>query len=147
MKMKLRIVIIAVVLLAMFVFLGMRLYAQLCHINIYVSRNVPMPAELAAGLHMKEHGISETVRIDSPYDRAENKMLSLQEIGQIRSKLAWSKSAPILIDSLFILSSNHVATRRQTSRFIEECDIVKENNEWVIKSGTRTDVNAVKVFQ
>lgn len=91
MKMKLRIVIIAVVLLAMFVLPGMRWYAQLCHINIYVSRNAPMPAELAAGLHIKEHGISETARIDSPCDRAENKMRSLQKIAQIRSKLAWNQ--------------------------------------------------------
>ena len=138
--MKLQRIILCVVMAAMVVYFGMRFYAQYRHINIYVSRNAPMPAELAAGMHMEEHKINPIVRIESPYERAENKLLSTEDIRAIRSKLAWSKKMPIFIDSLSIRSTNQVFTRRSTSRFMEECELVKENAEWTIKSGTRTEI-------
>ena len=145
--MKPRRIVIVVILLAMGLLVGMRFYAQHCHVDIYVSRNAAMPKELAVGLHMEEHGISSTVRIDSPYESAEDKILSLEELSKVRSKLAWSKSTPVLVDAIFIHSTNLVSTRRMTRRFMEECELVKENTEWIIKSGTRTDIQNVKTFK
>ena len=140
MKIKGQHVILFVILPAFMIFIGMRFYAQYHHIDIYVSRNAPMPAELAAGLHMEEHKINPIVRIESSYEQAEDKVLSLDDIRQIRSKLAWGKSMPILIDSLTIESTNQVFTRRTTRHFIEECKLVKESAGWSIKNGTRTDI-------
>ena len=145
--MKPRRIVIVVILLALALLIGMRFYAQHRHVDVYVSRNAPMPGELAAGLHMEKHGISSVVRIDSPYESAGNKVLSVEEIGRIRSKLAWSKRMPVLVDAIFIHSTNQVSTRRTTSRFMEECELVKENNEWLIRTGKRTDLKNVKVFQ
>lgn len=96
---------------------------------------------------MTEHKINPVVQIASPYENAQDKVLSPDEIRQIRSKLAWSKSTPILIDALYIHSTNLVSTRRSTRRYLEECQLAKENNEWVIKSGTRTDIQNVKTFE
>ncbi len=145
--MKPRRIVLVVILLVLALLVGMRFYAQHCHVDVYVSRNETMPEELTAGLHMQEHGISSIVRIDSPYEKAEDKILSPGEISKIRSKLAWSKSTPILVDAIFIHSTNRVSTRRMTRRFLEECELVKENAEWTIKKGARIDAKNVKVFQ
>ena len=145
--MKPRRIVIVVILLAATIIIGMKFYAQHCHVEIYVSRNAPMPTELAAGLHMEEHGISSVVRIDSLYEMATDKVISVEDIRQIRSKLAWSKTMPVLVDAIIIQSTNRVSTRRITRRFLEECELVKENAEWIIKSGTRTDAQNVKTFK
>lgn len=128
----------ALIFLGLVILFGMKFYAQHRRIAIFVSRTAPMPEELAAGLHMREHGINSVVTIESTYAQAEDKVISMEEIGKIRSSLAWSTRTPILVDALVIHSTNRVSTRRTTARYLEECEIVKEDNKWVVKSGTRT---------
>lgn len=140
MKITLQRIAWSLILLGLATLLGAKFYAQHRHIEIFVSRTAPMPDELAAGLHMKEHGIDPNVTIESPYAKAEDKIIPMEEIGKIRSSLAWSVTTPILIDALIIHSPNHVSTRRNTPRYLEECEVVKAGKEWVIKSGTRTDL-------
>ena len=140
MKITLQRIAWSLVLLGLVTLLGMKFYAQHRRIEVFVSRTAPMPDELAAGLHMKEHGIDPIVTIESPYAKAEDKIISTEEIGKIRSSLAWSVRTPILIDALIIHSTNRVSIRHTTPRYLEECEVVKEGNEWVIKSGTRTDL-------
>jgi len=96
---------------------------------------------------MDEHRIDPVIRIESPYESAEDKIISMEEVAKIRSRFAWSKSTPILVDALIIHSTNRVSTRRTTSRFLEECELVKENDEWLIKSGTRTDLTNVTTIK
>jgi len=130
----------SVILLGLTTLLGMKLYAQHRRIEIYVSRAAPMPEELVEGLHMQQHGISPVITIESPYAKAEKKIISMEEIGKIRSSLAWSVRTPIFIDALIIHSTNRVSTRRTTSRYLEECEIVKVGKEWVVESATKTDL-------
>lgn len=140
-------ILLFVLLPGALLYVGGKFYAQYHHVDVFVSRLAPMPKELAAGLHMKEHGISSTVQIDSPYETAENKVLSPEEIRRIRFKLAWSTKMPVFVDALYIQSSNQVASRRTTRRFVEECEIIKENGEWRIKRGTRTEIQPHNTFQ
>jgi hypothetical protein len=140
MKITLQRIAWSLILLGLATLLSMKFYAQHRRIDIFVSRTAPMPDELAAGLHMKEHGIDPIVTIESPYANAEDKVISMAEIGKIRSSLAWSVRTPVLVDALIIHSTNRVSTRRTTPRHLEECEMVKEGNEWVIKSATRTDL-------
>jgi hypothetical protein len=140
MKIKAQRIAWALIILGLVTLFGMKLYAQHRRIEIFVSRTAPMPKELAAGLHMQEHGISSSVTIESPYAQAEDQIISMEEIGKIRSSLVWSTRTPILVDALVIHSTNHVSTRRTTARHLEECEIMKEGNEWVVKSATRTDL-------
>src|SRR5262245_45876885 len=89
-----------VILPAAVVLFGLKFYAQYRHVDVFVSRSAPMPAELATGLHMEEHRISPTVRIESPYDRASEKILSPAEIRHLRKVIAWNNAMPAFIDSL-----------------------------------------------
>jgi hypothetical protein len=43
-----------VILPAALVYFGLRFYAQFRPVDVFVGRVAPMPAELAAGLHMEE---------------------------------------------------------------------------------------------
>jgi hypothetical protein len=140
MKITLQRIAWSLILLGLATLLGTKFYAQHRRIEILVSRTAAMPYELAAGLHMKEHGIGPMVTIESSYAKAEDKIISMDEIGKIRSSLAWGVRTPILIDTLIIHSTNRVSTRRTTRRYLEECEVVKEGNEWVIKAGTKTDL-------
>src|ERR1041385_546970 len=95
-------IVLYVLLPALALYLGLRLFAQYRHVDVYVSRQAPMPAELAAGLHMEEHRIDPTVTIESPYDSAPEKILTPAEIRKLRSAIAWSSAMPAFIDSLSI---------------------------------------------
>ena len=140
MKVKAQGIAWTLIFLGLATLLGMKLYAQYRPVEIFVSREAPMPEELAEGLHMKEHRISPVITITSSYSKAENKIISVEEIAKIRSSLSWSVRIPIFIDTLIIHSTNHVSTQRTTSRFLEECEVVKEGEKWVIKSGTKTEL-------
>jgi hypothetical protein len=78
----------AVVASGALLYLGLRFYAQFRHVDVYVDRVATMPAELESGLHMEEHKIDPMVRIESPYDRAPDKVLSADEIRRVRLALA-----------------------------------------------------------
>jgi hypothetical protein len=97
--------------------------------------------------HTEEHRINPVVRIESLYENAEDKIVSMDEVHKIRSFLAWNFSPPILIEALIIHATNHVSTRRATSKFLEEREIFKENDKWAIKSNTRTDIDNIKTYQ
>jgi hypothetical protein len=142
--MKTRRIIVFVTLSAFVLYVGMRFYAQFRPIKIYVSRVEPMPAELASGLHMEEHKIDPMVTIESPYESAKDKILSMDEIRQIRSQIAWSKSISPLFDSLTIQGSNKVLIRRMNSNKMDEYQLVKEGDRWVVEGSTHTTVD---VFQ
>jgi hypothetical protein len=129
-----------VLLPSVLLYVGLRFYAQFRHVDVYVGRMAPMPAELAAGLHMADHRINSNVRIDSPYDSASETILSPQEIRRLRRALAWSRATPPLIDSLIILSPTNVEARRITKRFMSEYQLVKHEDRWIIKSAKRTGV-------
>lgn len=77
-----------VLLPAALVYLGLRFYAQFRHVDVFVGRVAPMPVELAAGLHMQQHKIDPTVRIESPYDSATDKILTPNEIRHLRTSIA-----------------------------------------------------------
>lgn len=140
MKITLQRIAWSLILLGLATLLGTKFYAQHRRIEIFVSRTAPMPEELAAGLHMKEHGISPVVAVESPYATVEDKIIPMEEIAKIRSRLTWGTRTPILIDTLIVHSTNRVSTRRTTSRYLEECEIAKEDNQWVVKSAIRTDL-------
>lgn len=123
---------------AMVCYVGLRLFAQYRHVDVYVSRLAPMPAELASRLHMEEHGIDRTVTIESPYDSATDKMLTIAEIRRLRSAIAWSSAMPAFIDSLSIQSPTNVLARRTTRRFMLEYQLFKRGDRWLIESATRS---------
>jgi hypothetical protein len=121
-------------------YLGMRLVAQYRHVDVYVSRVAPMPPALASQLHIEEHKIDLMVTIDTPYDQAENKLLTQQEIRRLRSQVAWSRAMPPFIDSITIETTTNVVARRTTSRFMLEYRLVKRGDRWFIESVTRSPV-------
>ena len=130
-----------VILPAALVYFGLRFYAQFRHVDIFVARAAPMPAELAAGLHMEEHKIDPTVRIESPYDRAGAKILPPEEICRLRSTIAWSSTMPVLIDSLTILSTSNVVARQNGKNYIREYLLAREGGQWVVVSAKRSQVH------
>ena len=132
--------IIPVVLAALVIYLSMKLYAQHRHIDVYVSRIAPMPGELGAGLPMEQHKVQPTVAIESPYDNAQDKILSMDEVRLIRSQITWGKRMPAFIDSLTIQSPTRVLARRTTSRVMLEYQLVKEGNQWAVESVQRTEI-------
>src|SRR5579871_999632 len=138
--MKIQRITFAVILVALVVLVGLKFYAQYRHINIFVGKMAPMPEELASGLHMAEHKIKSTVRIESPYDTAEEKILSMDEIRKIRSDLVWHSGIPPFIDSLIIQNPTNVIARRISGRAMNEYQLVKANDRWVVAEGTRSAV-------
>jgi hypothetical protein len=141
--MKPRRIVLFVILPALLIYLGMKLYVQYKPVKVFVSRPSQMPVELASGLHMEEHKISPVIKIESLYENSEDKLLSLEEIKKDRTKLAWGMQLPINADSIIIMDTNRVVARRLTRRFMEECELVKENSAWSIKSHKRTEVKTV----
>ena len=133
-------IIIYVLLPALVFYVGLRLFAQYRHVDIYVSRQASMPAELAASLHVDEHKIDGTVTIESAYDSATDKMLTPAEIRRVRSAIAWSGAMPAFIDSLTILSPTCVLARRTTRRVMWEYQLVKLGDRWLIESGSRNEI-------
>ena len=138
--MKLERIALLVVFVGVAVLVTMKLYSQYRHIDIFVSRVAPMPAELANGLHMEEHKINPSVRIESPYDTTEEKILSMNEIRQIRSRITWGSMVSPLIDSLTIQDPTNVIARRTTSRSMTEYHLVKLNGKWTIKDITQSEI-------
>lgn len=138
--MKPRRIVLYAILPALVIYLGMKFYAQHRHIDLYVSWNAPMPAELAVGLHMEEHKIDPTVTIESPYESAADKKLSMEEIHRIRSQIAWSKRMWPFIDFLTIQSPTRVLARRTASRFMTEYQLVKKGDQWTIEGAQRSDI-------
>lgn len=117
-------------------------YARHRPINIYVSHVEPMPTELANGLHMEEHKINPMVTVESSYEESEDKILSLDEIQHIRSQIMWGSGIPAFYDSLTIQSTNKVLVRRTTSSVIEEYELEKSGDRWIVKSSDeRTIMN------
>jgi hypothetical protein len=129
-----------VILPAACVYFGLRFYAQFRHVRVYVGRVAAMPAELASGLHMEEHKIDPTVRIESPYDTASEKVLPREEISRLRRAIAWSSSMPAFIDSLTILSPTNVVARQSGKSSMREYQLTKRGGRWVIESATRREV-------
>src|SRR6478736_1230777 len=122
--MKPRRIVLFVILPALLVYLGMKLYVQYKPIKLYVSRVSQMPAELAEDLHMEEHKISSKIRIESLYENSDDKPLSLDEIRRVRAKLAWGLQVPIFPDSIITMNTNRVVARRMTKRIMEDCEII-----------------------
>lgn len=147
MKRKAQYAVWIFILLGLGFLFGMKFYAEYRPIKIYVSRTAQMPAELSSQLHMEEHQINPVIAIESLYQNAEDKILSMDEVRKIRSFLAWKFSPPILIEDLVIHSTNRVSTRRTTSKFLEEREIYKEDNQWVIKLNTRSDLENTRTNQ
>jgi len=121
-------------------YLGLRLFAQYRHVDVYVSRQAPMPADLAAGLHIEEYMIDRTVTIESPYESATDKILTTAEIRRLRSAIAWSGAMPLFIDSLSIQSTTRVLARRTRSRVLLEYHLVRRGDRWLIESATRDEI-------
>jgi hypothetical protein len=130
-----------VLLPALVCYLGLRLFAQYRHVDVFVSRVAPMPEELAAGLHIEEHRVDRTVAIESPYDSVTNRMLTAAEIRRLRSAIAWSGAMPAFIDSLTIQSPSRVLARRTTRRVMLEYQLVRRGERWLIESATRTEIS------
>jgi hypothetical protein len=130
-----------VILPAAVVYFGLRFYAQFRHVDVFVSRVAPMPAELAAGLHMEEHKIDPNVRIESPYDSATEKILPPEEIRRLRTSVAWSSAMPAFIDSLTIVSTSNVVARQNGKSYMREYQLAKEGDHWVIVSARRSKVH------
>ena len=133
-------ILLFVVLPCLALYLGMRFYAQYCHVDVYVARVAPMPQELASGLHMEEHRIDPMVTIETPYERAEDKILPLDEIHRLRSQIAWSRTMPALIDSLTIQSPTSVLARRITKRVMLEYHLTKRGDKWGIQDAKRSEL-------
>ena len=133
-------IILYVLLPALVFYVGLRVFAQFRHVDVYVSYQAPMPADFAAGLHVEEHKIDRMVTIESPYDNATNKILTTAEIQRLRSAIAWSGAMPPFIDSLSIQSPTRVLARRTTSRVMLEYQLVRRGDRWVIESATRNEL-------
>ncbi len=133
-------ILLGVVLPALALYLGLRLYAQYRHVDLYVARVAPMPQELASGLHLEEHGINPMVTIETPYERAEDKVLPMDEIRRLRSQIAWSSAMPPLIDSLTIQSPTRALARRTTKRVMLEYQLAKSEGRWWIQDAKRTEL-------
>lgn len=131
-----------VILPGLALYLGLRFYAQYCHVDVYVARVAPMPQELASGLHIEEHRIDPTVTIETPYERAEEKILPLDEIHRLRSQIAWSRTMPSLIDSITIQSPTSVLARRTTKRVMLEYHLTKRGDKWEIQDAKRSEIQA-----
>jgi len=121
----------------------LRLYAQFRPVKIYVSRDEPIPAELAAELHMEEHKIEPMVRIESPYDPATGTIVAPAEIRRLRRAIAWSSTMPAFIDSLTILSPTNVLARQTTKSSMAEYRLIKQGDHWRIESATRQKIRRI----
>ncbi len=119
----------------------MKFYAQYRHIDLYVIRTASMPTELSEKLHIEVHKIEPMVKIESPYENAADKVISIEEIRRIRSQIVWGGLIPPLIDSLTVQSPTGVLARRITSRLLIEYQLAKEGDQWVIKSVERGNIN------
>jgi len=133
-------IVFYVLLPALVFYVGMRLFAQYRHVDVYVSRATQMPAELAAGLPIEELRIDRMVTIESPYDSAPEKILTPAEIRRLRAAIAWRRGMPTFIDSLTIQSPTRVVARRSTSRVMLEYQLIRRGDRWLIERAPRSEV-------
>ncbi len=105
-------ILLYVILPGCVIYFGLHFYAQYRHVNVYVMRSAPMPAELASGLHMEEHKIDPTVTIESPYETAADKILSPAELGRVRSAIAWNSEIPAFPCDLFEVHRHRRSRKR-----------------------------------
>lgn len=136
-----KLVTVCVILPAALVYFGLRFYAQFRHVDVYVSRVAPMPAELASGLHMEEHKIDPMVTIETPYEKATDKILALEEIHRLRQAIAWGSSMTPFIDSLTILNPTNVVARKYSKGSVREFWLAKEGDRWTIEREKRSPVH------
>ena len=135
-------IICFVIVPALFLYLGLKFYAQYRPVKIFVSRVAPMPSALAAGLHMEEHGIDPMVTIETPYELAGNKILTAGEIRSLRRQIVWNGLTSPFFDSLTIQGSNSVVVRRTTGRSISEYQLTRKERRWsVVQSSVSTIEN------
>lgn len=136
-------ILLYVVLPALGLYLGLRLFAQYRPVPVYITRVAPMPAELASKLHMEEHKISPMVTIETPYAQAAEKKLAPEEIRRLRSQIAWSRVIPPFIDALTIETTTNVVARRTTRRVMIEYRLTKRGDRWFIDDVTRSPVDRI----
>ena len=129
------------VILASAVYLGIKVYALNRPVKIYVGRLELLSPSLSTNLHMKEHGIHPVIRIESPYEQAEDKMLAPDEIRQLRRQIVWNNLTPtfFFFDSLTIQDSNHVIVRRM--RHFSEYQLARSGSKWFV---TQMEQNPVQ---
>ncbi len=136
-------ILIYIVLLALGVYFGLRLFAQYRHVPVYVTRVAPTPTDLATKLHREEHKISPMISIETPYENAEEKKLTPAEIGRLRSCIAWSRALPPFIDALTIETPTNVVARRTTKRVIVEYRLAKRGDKWFIEDVNHSPIDRV----
>ena len=136
-------IVFYVLLPALGLYFGLRLFAQYRHVPVYVTRVAQMPPALAAGLHIEEHKIDPMVSIATPYEQADDKRLAPDEIRRLRSQIAWSRAVPPFIDSLTIETATNAVARRTTSRVMIEYRLAKRGDRWFIDDISRSHVDRV----
>jgi hypothetical protein len=134
MSLKPKHIVLGVIIPAIAVLVGMKLYLEYRPINLYVMRTAPMPASLSNTLHMVEHKIESDVTIASPYETAQEKILPLSEIRKIRRHLSWNAMLPVVIDALTIQNSNRVVAEHSNKRKMSEYQLVKIGDKWRVQS-------------
>ncbi len=55
-----------------------------------------MPPELSSKLHMQEHGINPNVIIETPYEKAEDKVLPMAEIKRRNTLVVLQSCSPVV---------------------------------------------------
>ena len=133
-------IVLYVLVPALMFYVGLRLFAQYRHVDIYVSRIAAMPLDLASQLPVDKMKMDRAVTIESPYESATDKILTPSEIRRLRSAIAWSGAMPAFIDSLSIQSPTRVLARRTTSRIMLEYQLVRRGERWLIESATRSEL-------
>lgn len=136
-------ILLYVVLPALGLYFGLRLFAQYRHVPVYVTRVAPMPTELATQLHIEGHKISQMISIETPYERAEDKKLGPAEIARLRSRIAWSRALPPFIDALTIETPTNAVARRTTRRVIVEYRLAKRGDRWCLDDVNHSPVDRV----
>jgi hypothetical protein len=119
-----------VVVPAMVLYVGLRLYAQYGPVPVYVSHEVLVAAKGAAGLDVDKN---DRRLIQYPYESATNKVLSVEELRRVRATLARG-SKPVFVDLLVILDAEHVIAARYTKRAMIKYELSKVKGEWRIET-------------
>jgi hypothetical protein len=142
MSLKPKHIVLGVIIPAIAVLVGMKLYLQYRPISLYVMRTAPLPASLSNALHTVEHKIESDVTIASPYATAQEKILPLSEIRKIRQHLTWNAMLPVVINSLTIQSSNRVIAEHSNKRKMCEYQLVKIGDKWRVQNVTHSVLQA-----
>lgn len=111
-----------------------RLVSQYGKAEVFVVIVKPMPERFRTAFS-RGTNVPLTIRESVRYERAEEKLISAEDIQSIRELLAWKASRPYRPDLLEIHSSTNVSVvaRRDASHSV--CiTLVKRENKWVIDS-------------